>query len=162
MKNFITKDPTSVARSRLSPRSFAPALLATSLCTALACERTAEGIKQDTLAISGKADTTADETKRNLESEVSAFKAETKAKLERLSAAMAGLEARAGNDLDASKQKLKVEIDETRAKLAEVKAESRADWEKAKSDLDHSIAELGKRMNATLDNVGDKVEKTLD
>ncbi len=136
----------------------APLLLSASL----GCQRTAEGVKEDTLALATHAGKTADEARGTLESEVSSFKAEANAKLEELSVAAAALESKATDGLSASKQKLEGEILETRAKLAELKADSRADWQEAKRDLDDRLAHLGKQMNVALDKAGDKVEKTLD
>jgi hypothetical protein len=137
-------------------------LSAVVLAATLGCRRTAEGIKEDTLALATNAGKTADEAKSTLESEVSSFKAEANAKLEELSVEAAALESKAANGLNASKQKLEGEILETRAKLAELKADSRGEWQQAKRDLDNRIADLGRQMNAALDKAGDKVEKTLE
>jgi DNA anti-recombination protein RmuC len=127
-----------------------------------ACQRTAEGVKQDTQAATSAASQTAEDAQRSLEGELSAFKSETNAKLEELSRALAGLEARAETGLDASKQKLKDEIGETRAKLGELKADSRTELQAAKSDLSQRISEMGKQVNSTLKKVGDRVEDTFD
>lgn len=127
-----------------------------------ACERTAEGLKQDTFAATAAADESAEEAKRTLQTEVDDFKAETNAKIEQLNRKLSELEAKADNGLEASKEKLKLELSETRAKLGELKAESREDWQRLKGELDQKLADLGRRLNGTLDEVGDKVEKTLD
>ena len=127
-----------------------------------ACERTAEGLKQDTFAATAAADESADEAKRKLQAEVEDFKTETNVKIAQLNLALSELEAKADNGLETSKQKLKLELSETQAKLAELKAESREDWQRLKGELDQKVADLGRRMNGTLHDVGDKVEKTLD
>jgi hypothetical protein len=149
---------TSLPAALLSVAVVSAALLS----TGLGCQRTAEGVKEDTLALATNAGKTADEAKGTLETEVSSFKAEANAKLEELSVAAAALETKASDGLSASKQKLEGEILETRAKLAELKADSRAEWQEAKRDLDDRLAKLGKQMNLALDKAGDKVEKTLD
>ena len=127
-----------------------------------ACERTAEGLKQDTFAATAAADQSADEAKRTLQGEVDDFKTETNAKLEQLNAALSRLEAKADNGLEASKEKLKLELSETRAKLGELKAESREDWQRLKGELDQKLSDLGRRMKGTADEVGDEVEKAVD
>lgn len=137
-------------------------LLAALVAGGAACERTAEGLKQDTFAATAAADQSADEAKRTLQAEVENFKAETNTKIEQLSAALAELEAKADNGLEASKEKLRTELAETRAKLGELKAESREDWQRLRGELDQKLSELRRRTNDTLEDVGDKVEETLD
>jgi DNA anti-recombination protein RmuC len=138
-------------------------LWVSALCASTwACQRTAEGVKQDTQAATSAASQTAEDARRSLEGEVSAFKTETDAKLEQLSLALAQLEARAETGLDASKQKLKDEIGETRAKLGALKADSRTELQQAKSDLSQRVSEMGQQINSTLKKVGDKVEDTFD
>jgi uncharacterized protein HemX len=127
-----------------------------------ACERTTEGLKQDTFAATAAADESADEAKRKLQGEVDDFKAETNVKLEQLNAALSKLEAKADKGLETSKEKLKLELSETRAKLGELKAESREDWQRLKGEVDQKLSELGRRMNGTLHEVGDEVEETVD
>jgi uncharacterized protein HemX len=127
-----------------------------------ACERTAEGLKQDTFAATAAADQSAEQAKRTLQGEVDEFKTETNAKIEQLNTALSELEAKADNGLETSKEKLKVELSETRAKLAELKAESREDWQRLKGELDQKLSDLGQRMKGKADEVGDEVEKTVD
>jgi DNA anti-recombination protein RmuC len=150
-------------RNKLKNSSISRLLWASTLCASTwACQRTAEGVKQDTEAATSAASQTAEDARRSLEGEVSAFKSETNAKLEQLSLALAKLEARAETGLDASKQKLKDEIGETRAKLGELKADSRTELQEAKSALGQRISEMGQQVNSTLQKVGDKVEDTFD
>jgi DNA anti-recombination protein RmuC len=157
MKNLMPKSRMLSKQTRV-----APALLVAVLSASVACQKTAEGIKEDTRALATNAGKTADEAKSTLEVEVNSFKAEANAKLEELSVQVAALESKATNGLNASKQKLEGEIAETRAKLAELKADSRVEWQETKRELDNRLAELGKEMNQALDTAGDKVEKTLD
>src|SRR5262245_39457069 len=96
------------------------------LAGAAACEHTAEGGKQDTLAAQAAANDGADKARRELDQQVNAFKAQTSAKLEELSAATAQLSAQTENGIDDSRQKLKSEIAETKAKLEHLSAKSGA------------------------------------
>lgn len=125
------------------------------------CERTADGIKQDTYAATASANDQAERAKRELQSQMDAFKSQTNAQLERLSASLAQLEAQTNSGMDESRQKLQAELAETKAKLGSLQAESGAELERAKSDLGARISDLGARMNSALHDVGDKVDKTL-
>ena len=100
-----------------------------------ACDNTAEGVKQDTLAATAAASDGAEKARRELEQQVSQFKTQTNAKLEELSAAAAQLSAQ---------------------------TESGADLEKAKADLGAKLADLGKRLDATIEDVGDDAKDTVD
>jgi CII-binding regulator of phage lambda lysogenization HflD len=129
---------------------------------ALGCERTAEGAKQDALAATAVANESAEQAKQGLQTQMDAFKAQTNAQLERLSVAVAKLEAKTSAGIDDSKQKLQTELDETKQKLGELSAESGAELEKAKADLGARINDLGKRINSSVDEAGEKVRDTLE
>jgi len=136
-------------------------LSSVTLLVGAACDRTVAGVKEDTRAASTAAGKTADDATRKLDSEVAALKAETSAKLERLSVAVESLEAKAGNGLDESKEKLKAQIAQTRAQLSTLKADSSAELQQAKTDLDDKVSKLGKSMHEGLGKVGDKVDDAL-
>ena len=127
-----------------------------------ACDNTAEGVKQDTLAATAAASDGAEKARRELEQQVSQFKTQTNAKLEELSAAAAQLSAQTESGLDESRRKLKGEIEETKAKLERLSAQSGADLEKAKADLGAKLADLGKRLDATIEDVGDDAKDPVD
>jgi DNA anti-recombination protein RmuC len=124
-----------------------------------ACDHTAEGVKQDTLAATAAASDGADKARRELEQQVDAFKTQTRVKLEELSATAAQLSAQTNEGIDESRRKLKAEIDETRAKLDRLSAKSGAELEQAKADLSARLADLGKRLDATVDEVGDEIKE---
>lgn len=133
-------------------------------CVALltaSCERTVEGVREDTRAVSTAAGKTADDATRKLDSQVAALKAETNSKLERLSVAVESLEAKAGNGLEESKEKLKAQIAQTRDQLSTLKADSSAELQQAKTDLDDKVSKLGKSMHEGVGKVGDKVDGAL-
>jgi DNA anti-recombination protein RmuC len=132
------------------------------LLSVSACKNTRQGIEADGRAAGEAAAETAQAARRKLDGEVEDFKREAGAELERLQAAMAKLEDRAEEGVDDSKRKLQRRIDETRAKLAEVKAASRAEWESTRDELHDRLADIGKQINATLDEVGDSVEDGLE
>jgi len=132
------------------------------LLGALACERTVDGIEQDTRAVTARAREGADEAKQKLESEVGAFKTEADAKLQQLSVSIESLKAKAQTDVTGSRQKLEEQLQETRDKLARLRAGTSAEWQQTKQDLDQRIAELGRRLNETLDHAGGSLDKAGD
>lgn len=132
------------------------------LAVASACDQTAEGVKQDTLAATAAASDGAEKARRELEVQVNAFKTQTNAKLEELSAAAAQLSAQTENGLDDSRQKLKNEIAETKSKLQNLSAKSGAELEKAKADLSARLSDLGKRLDATIDDVGEEAKDSVE
>lgn len=140
----------------------AAVLLLSSGLLGMSCERTAEGIKQDTFAATAAASDQAQRAQQDLQQQMDSFKAQTNAQLDRIGASLTKLEAQTNSGIDESRQKLQAELDETKAKLGALKAESGVELERAKSDLAARIADLGRRLNGTLDDVGDGVEKTLD
>lgn len=141
-------------------------LAASSLVCALGCERTAEGIKQDTRAISAAADESASEAKAKLESEVADFKSEAAAKLDRLSTDLDALRARVkdgvGDSARTAEAELQAGLDKARAQLGNLKAETREQWRDTKSSLDEQLSDLRRRLEDSAKKAGDEVEKTLD
>ena len=126
------------------------------------CDRTVEGVKQDTLAATAAASDGADKARRELDQQMSQFKAQSNAKLEELSAAAAQLSAQTENGLDDSRRKLKAEIDETKDKLSQLSAKSGAELEKAKADLSARLSDIGKRLDATIDDVGEEAKDSVE
>lgn len=129
---------------------------------AAGCDHTAEGVKQDTLAATAAASDGADKARRELDQQMSQFKAQSNAKLEELSAAAAQLSAQTENGLDDSRRKLKAEIDETKDKLSQLSAKSGAELEKAKADLSARLSDIGKRLDATIDDVGEEAKDSVE
>src|ERR1044071_7116371 len=97
------------------------------LCLAFggaACERTAEGIRQDTLAATAAASDSAEQAKQKLEGQLSEFKTETNEKLAELSDSVSKLQSKTNENIDESKAKLQAEIDATKAKLEGLSSKS--------------------------------------
>lgn len=140
------------------------------LCAGVAaCEKTAEGVKQDTAEVAEAVNDKGARAQQELDAEMQQFKARTQAKLDELSVSISALQAKAENGLDKSKTELQAQIDETKSELSRLQASSAAELERAKSSLDSRIADFGKRVNGALDEVGadldkagDKVEKKLE
>jgi len=133
-----------------------------------ACEKTAEGVKQDTAQVAEAVNEKGARAQHEIDAEMQEFKARTQAKLDELSVSISALQAKAETGLDKSKTELQSQIDETKSELSKLQASSQAELERAKSSLDARIADFGKRVNGTLDEVGedldeagDKVEKKL-
>lgn len=160
MSHRVFFQPVSFPARSMALRSLGVLALASTL--ALACQRTAEGAKQDALAASNAANAGAEQAKQSLQVQMDAFKAQTNAQLERLGASLSELEGKTSAGIDDSKQKLQAELDATKAKLARLKAESGTELEEAKTDIGQSMSDLGKRLNHSLEAAGDKVQKTLD
>jgi DNA anti-recombination protein RmuC len=138
-----------------------PATLLLTALLVVACDRTAEGVKQDTAAATASASDTAEQARQSIDSQMSAFKAQTSAKLDELNVAVQRLSADTSASVSDSKQKLQLEIEETKAKLGQLSAQSGDQLEQAKTDLGARLEELRKRLNDKLDQTGDKVDETL-
>jgi DNA anti-recombination protein RmuC len=128
---------------------------------AVACDRTTEGVKQDTAAAAASASETAEQARQTLDSQMRAFKAQTSATLDELNVAVQKLSADTSASVGDSKQKLQLEIEETKTKLGQLSAQSGDQLEQAKADLGARLEELRKRLNGTLDQAGNKVDETL-
>lgn len=125
------------------------------------CQRTAEGIQQDTLSAKARAQESADDAKRALDRQVAEFKTQAGAQLEKLSSQVGTWKTEAQGNLEESKQRLEGQLHETRAKLDSLGAHSQADWEKAKQDFDERLSTLGHQVHDGLEQAGDKIEKKL-
>lgn len=154
--NFASRRLFMIAISHSFSR-FAPAFIL--CCLGSSCERTAEGLKQDTQSLATSASEKGTAAERDLEEEVSAFRAEAEAKLKELSESMEKLEAKAERGLDESKQELARQIDETKGELGQLKAKSRSEWEETKRKLNARLAGFGEKVNATFDEVGDELDE---
>lgn len=142
--------------------TIAPAMTLLLLSSVWACQRTAEGVKDDTLAATASASEQAERAKQELQVKMDAFKAETTAQLDRLSGSLSTLEAETNAGIDDSRKKLSLELEETKAKLGQLQAKSGTELDQAKSDLAARISDLGKRLNESVHTAGDKVEKAVD
>jgi DNA anti-recombination protein RmuC len=138
------------------------------LLAAFACQRTADGLEQDSREASERARESAADAKRSLDREVGAFKTQADAKLQELTVSINALKAQAQTNVEGSRQKLEAELNGTRQQLSQLKADSSTEWQKAKHVLEQRIAELGRELNQTLDKAGggldragDKVEHAL-
>jgi len=138
------------------------------LLAALGCQRTADGLEQDTREASERARETAADAKKSLDREVGAFKTQADAKLQELTVSINSLKAQAQTNLEGSRHKLETELNATRQQLSQLKADSSSELQSAKQDLEQRIAELGRELNQTLDKAGgsldragDKVEQAL-
>jgi DNA anti-recombination protein RmuC len=134
----------------------------------LSCQRTVDGLEQDTREARDHARESAADAKQTLDREVGAFKTQADAKLEELSVSINALKAKAQNDLDGSRQKLEAQLTDARQQVTQLKADSSTEWQQAKQNLDQRIAELGRQLRETLDKAsgsldraGDKVEHAL-
>src|SRR5688572_33203869 len=104
------------------------------LLSASACERTAEGIKQDALEAASEANRSAQQAKQSLDDQMTEFKAETTAKPDELSVAVAKLAAQTSAGVADSKQKLQSETDGTKAKPGELQVQRGAGLERARTE----------------------------
>jgi DNA anti-recombination protein RmuC len=132
------------------------------LLGALGCQRTVDGLEQDTREARDHARESAAEAQQALDREVGTFKTQADAKLEELSVSINSLKAKAQNDLDGSRQKLEQQLSEARQQVTQLEADSSSQWQKAKQDLDQRIAELGRQLNQTLDKAGGSLDRAGD
>jgi Skp family chaperone for outer membrane proteins len=140
------------------------------LCAGVvACEKTADGVKQDTAEVAEAVNEKGARAQHELDAEMQDFKARTQSKLDELSVSISALQAKAEDGLDKSKTELQAQIEETKSELSKLQASSEVELERAKSKLDARLADFGKRVNGALDEVGtdldtagDKVEKKLE
>jgi predicted small secreted protein len=140
------------------------------LCAVAAgCEKTAEGVKDDTSRVADSVNEKGARAQQELEAEMKEFKARTQAKLDELSVSISALQTKAETGLDKSKADLQAQIDETKSELSKLQASSEVELQRAKSSIDARLSDFGKRVNGTLDDVGedldeagDKVEKKLE
>jgi ABC-type transporter Mla subunit MlaD len=131
------------------------------LALAVGCERTAEGVKQDTQALAASAERGAADTKQSLSGQVDAFKAESQRALDKLSASLNELGSKAEGKADESREDLKRQLAETKQSLDNVSARTEAELEETRQTLKAKIAELGRQINSGLDKAGDATEKAL-
>lgn len=131
------------------------------LLAGVGCQRTAEGIQQDTLSAKASAEKSADDAKRTLDRQVGDFKTQAGAELEKLTQQVDTWKTEAQGNLEESKQKLEGQLHETRAKLDSLSAHSQSDWDKVKQDFDQRMSTLGHQVHDGLEQAGDKIEKKL-
>ena len=98
------------------------------LLGALGCERTRDGLQQDTEAATAQARESADEAKRKLELEVGDFKTQANAKLEQISESINGLGVRARDNVDGSRVDLQQQLADARARVSQLKADGSTQW----------------------------------
>lgn len=128
----------------------------------LGCQRTVDGLEQDTREARDQARESASATEQALEREVGDFKTQANAKLQELSVSIHSLKSRAQDDLDGSRQKLEGQLSEARQQVTQLQADSSSQWQKAKDDLNQRIAELGRQLNQTLDKAGGSLDRAGD
>src|SRR3954462_10497693 len=76
------------------------------------CQRTAEGIQQDTLSAKASAEKSAEDAKRTLDRQVGDFKTQAGAQLEKLTQQVDPWTTQAQGNLEGSKQKLEGQLHE--------------------------------------------------
>ncbi|MEY4549082.1 MAG: hypothetical protein RL685_5277 [Pseudomonadota bacterium] len=132
------------------------------LLAAFGCERTRDALQQDTESATAQARESAEETKLRLEREVGDFKTQANAKLEQLSVSINGLGTRARENVDGSRVDLQQQLADARARVSQLKADGSTQWQQTKAELDQRIADLGKRLNESLDGAGAKLDRAGD
>lgn len=145
--------PLHVTRTRLS---YAFAAMLT-----LACDNTLRGVEADTERAAASIEHVATTTAQGLGSDVERFKAEARAKLDALDVQLNGLSQGTQQEVEEAKASARRKIAEAREGVEKAGATTKADWETTQKRLDESLAELGKDINRTLDELGDNAEKKL-
>jgi phage shock protein A len=131
------------------------------LFVGVGCQKTAEGIQQDTLSAKARAEESAGDAKQALDRQVGDFKTQAGAELQKLTQQVDTWKTEAQGNLADSKQKLEGQLHETRTKLDALTAHSQADWDKAKQDFNERMSTLGHQVHDNLEQAGDKIEKKL-
>jgi hypothetical protein len=132
------------------------------LGVASACERTAEGIKQDTAALAASAEQGAAQAKSSLATQLDTFKAESRKALDDLSTSVNALGDKAEGKANESREELKRQLAETKKALDDASASTQAELDETRQKLKDKLAELGRKINQGVNNAGEATEKAVD
>jgi hypothetical protein len=136
---------------------------------ALACDNTLRGVEADTERAAASIEqvaTTLEQvattTTQDLSTDVERFKAEARTKLDAWDVKLEGLSHGTRQEVEAARESARQKIAQAREGVERAGAATKTDWETTKRRLDDSLAELGKDINRTLDELGDSAEKKLE
>ncbi|MET0413640.1 MAG: hypothetical protein ABW217_20190 [Polyangiaceae bacterium] len=132
------------------------------LGVASACERTAEGVKQDTAALAASAERGAAQTKETLSNQLESFKAESQKALDDLSTSVNSLGDKAEGKANEGRDELKRQLAETKKSLDGASASTQTELDETRQKLKDKLAELGRKIKEGVNGAGDATEKAVD